>query len=532
MTFRPRIRTIFLVVNLTILMLPVAGVAALRIYDNELIRQTESALLAQGVVLQSTYKNVLLQRLDKAQIKFEGYGLNREVAPTHSGDEELGRLSPRLDVTVDQILPPAETAVEPVDKADQYAAAAGASLRPVIAEAEEVTGATITILDWRGTSVSSRESELNKSFGIRDEVRRALRGEVVSVLRERVSDEPVSWMEAISRRARVLVFVAVPVIWDERVYGVVLLHKPPVSLGRALVQNRDVFAGLLAALILGVSMITLLTTFTIQRPIRQLIRQATRIATTAGAGVGATRPISNPGTVEFEELSEAIASMAKTLEQRNEYIRSFARDVSHEFKTPLASIKGTIELLEDHFETMPSEKRQQFLRMISDDTERLDRLVRRLLELARADVFNPTTEWIDGAELLPDLATRSKIELTMDLAGIDSLPVAMSPDVVESIFTNLFDNAAQHGGTNVRVEVIDRTGSYFKILVSDDGPGISQANRDKIFQSFFTTARDAGGTGLGLPIVKSLLQRHGGDIVLTPAEDRGASFLLTMPRAG
>src|SRR5690606_13414929 len=142
------------------------------------------------------------------------------------------------------------------------------------------------------------------------------------------------------------------------------------------------------------------------------------------------------------------------------------------------------------------------------------------------DVLEPTAEWVDGADVIPELARRAKVNLTLDLGSLHALPVAMAFDVFESVFTNLFDNAAQHGGVNVKVEVIDASVDAFKILVSDDGPGISPANADKVFASFFTTARDDGGTGLGLSIAKSLLQRHGGDIQLTPAEGRGASFLL------
>ncbi len=535
MTLRPRIRTILLVVNLFILMLPVAGVAGLRIYDNELLRQTEAALLAQGAVLASTYRHQVEMRLRYDEIDPADYGLPAEVSFPEKFDEELGPFPPRLDVTSTRVRPAAPPAI-PAAPPDSFARGAGAAMTPIIDGTQEIAPATVAVMDWRATVVSSTGHDGFRSVANREEVKRALLGEVVTMLRERDSAEPVSWFESLSRRRRVLVFVATPVVWEEegpqgvrRVFGAVVLSKPPLELSQALYESRDLFAGLVGTLLLGVTMLTMLTTITIQRPIRQLMRQARRIAATGGGG---TRRIDKPGTREFEELSEAIANMARTLDERNEYIRTFARDVSHEFKTPLASIKGTVELLEDHFETMPSERREKFLRIIADDTERLDRLVRRLLELARADVFRPTTDWVDAVELLPELADRSKVELRLDLGEAKSLPVAMARDVVESVFTNLFDNAAQHGSADVKVELIDDRGSDIRLLVSDDGPGISLANREKIFQSFFTTARDEGGTGLGLPIVRSLLLRHGGDIQLTPAEERGASFLVTMPRAG
>jgi signal transduction histidine kinase len=506
-------------------MLPLASIAVLRIYDNELIRQTESALLAQGAVLQSTYTNLLLGRFE-VTCKFppDGYGLAREVEWPGEWNDEVGRFPPTLDVTVDEIFPAAPDPVEPKVQSDECARGAAKDTRLIIDETESMTQASIRVVDWRGTMVSATDERVGMSIGHREEVRRALRGEVVSLLRARETDEEVSWIESITRRTNADVVVAVPVVNKERVYGAVVLSRAPVSLVTALLQNGPVFAGLLAVLIIGVSMITLLTTVTIQRPIRQLIRQARRI----GASSGRIHTIPNPGTQEFDQLSAAIANMARSLEDRNEYIRSFARNVSHEFKTPLASIKGTVELLEDHFQTMSDEKRAQFLSMIAADTERLDRLVRRLLELARADVFNPTTEWVDAAGLLPEIAARSDANLELDLET-DRLAVAMASDAFESVFTNLFDNAAQHGGENVRVELVDRSGGMASLLVSDDGPGISEANREKIFESFFTTAREEGGTGLGLSIVKSMLQRHGGDIQLTPSEGGGAAFLVRMP---
>ncbi len=524
MRIRVRIRTIVLVVNIIVLLMPLAGIAFLRIYDNELVRQTEASLLGQAAVLRSTYLRVLFGELNRAERA--NYGIDRETRPPEPESPELGRFPPSLDVTVDPTYPPTVEAVEYKGDADPKAAQAGRNIYDVLRDANEMLGATISVVNYRGQVVSATGlSMLGKSINHRPEVQAALRGEVVRMMQERASEEERTGWERLSGRGRILVVVAVPVIWNQRVFGAVILSRPPLSLTDAIVRNRQVFAGLLAVLIIAVSLITLLTTVTIQRPLRQLNRQTRRLATSASSA----QPIENPGAIEFEELSLAIAHMARTLEERNEYIRTFARNVSHEFKTPIASIKGSVELLEDHFETMAPEKRAEFLSIIARDTERLDRLVRRLLELARADVFNPTTEWVNGADNLPELARRSKVTLTYE-TPIDDLPIAMSPDAFESVFTNLFDNAAKHGSSDVTIEVVDRTPSYFKLLVSDDGPGISPANRLKIFDSFFTTAREDGGTGLGLPIVRAMLQRHGGDIALAPSET-GAAFVVTLPRS-
>lgn len=524
MKLRPRIRTILLVVNVIILLLPLAGIAFLRIYDNELLRQTEASLLGQGMALQATYLRVLFGELPPS-LRPE-YGLEREIEPPDIDNLELGQFPPSLDVTLDEIHPPASAAVAPDGEIEPRSLAAGGKLYEVFRDLHTALGTSVSVVNYKGQVVgASAITMFGKSINHRTEVKRALRGEVVRMMQHRASEAELSLWESLSGRGRVLVVVAVPVVHQQRVYGAVVLSQPALSLSDAIVRNRHVFAGLLAVLIIAVSLITLLTTVTIQRPLRQLNRQTRRIASSASSA----QPIENPGAREFEELSKAIALMARTLEERNEYIRSFARNVSHEFKTPLASIKGSVELLEDHFETMKPEKRAEFLAIIARDTERLDRLVRRLLELARADVFAPTTEWVNGADLLPRLAQRSKVELIAP-EDVDDLPIAMAPDAFESVFGNLFDNAAKHGGGTVTVEVVERNPSYFRIVVSDDGPGISEANRARIFDSFFTTAREDGGTGLGLPIVKAMLQRHGGDIQLGESES-GASFVVTVPRS-
>jgi signal transduction histidine kinase len=93
------------------------------------------------------------------------------------------------------------------------------------------------------------------------------------------------------------------------------------------------------------------------------------------------------GTREIAELSHSLVTMAETLEARADYIRGFAAEVSHEFKTPLAAMRGTVELLQEHLATMTEAERRSFLANLAEDVTRLDRLVRRLLDLARADVM-------------------------------------------------------------------------------------------------------------------------------------------------
>jgi signal transduction histidine kinase len=277
---------------------------------------------------------------------------------------------------------------------------------------------------------------------------------------------------------------------------------------------------LATVLLLGtVVLMSVLTSFTVARPLQALVGQAQRA--TAGEK-GAVTPLARPVTREIAELSHAVAAMARHLEQRADYIRTFAAQVSHEFKTPLAAIRGAVELLQDHGDMMTAAERERFLDNLNQDAARLERLVQRLLELARADVMQATpTDRVEVAAVMRRLAARYQ-DAGLRVTLLEPLPkasVAMAGDVLESILSNLLDNARQHGGDAVTMAVTcpaPDAGADAALLIelSDNGPGISAANAARVFEPFFTTARARGGTGLGLAVVKSLLTAHRGTIEL------------------
>ncbi len=116
------------------------------------------------------------------------------------------------------------------------------------------------------------------------------------------------------------------------------------------------------------------------------------------------------------------------------------------------------------------------------------------------------------------------------VTGAESLPFAISMQNFGIIMANLTDNAAHHGATSVSIEV-SRDGMMARVIIADNGTGIFAGNAPKIFDPFFTARRDAGGTGVGLGIVKAMLGAHGATITFVPS-DGGAKFLLTLPLAG
>src|SRR5262249_18723978 len=156
-----------------------------------------------------------------------------------------------------------------------------------------------------------------------------------------------------------------------------------------------------------------------------------------------------------------------------------------EFKTPLTAIQGSVELLRDHAATMSSEERVRFLNILAADAQRLENLVRRLLELARADVMRVGDERSDLAEVLPVTLRRHReigmqVEMPEQPEGIK---VAMNAETLDSILSSLLDNVRQHGGDQAKARVRWKAEADEAVIdITDDGAGVSSANAQRIFE--------------------------------------------------
>lgn len=534
--YQPSLRTLFLVVSLIVLLLPLGGIAALRLYETGLVQRTESSLISQGALVAAAYREELsrqLARLPESEpIDPTLYGNLLAPEWRADGSHPFTPIHPRLDMASSSIRSPAAEAVLPAGPADRFAGAAGRALTPALSNAKKISLCGIRIVDHRGTVVASSGTELGRSLTVREEVPRALAGEPVSLLRRRISDEPPPAIDSLSRRTRVRVYVAIPVVAGDRVWGAVVLSRTPLDVQKALYNHRRTLLQGGVVLLAAVLLITLITTVAVTRPMKRLVDQAE--AVTRGQR-DAARPLASPGTREVARLSEAISRMATALQERADYIRTFAGNVSHEFKAPLTSLKGAGELFRDHLEEMSREELERFLRIMEADVERLDRLVNRLLELARADMAAPGNEHCTPLPILTALAARYRdagLEVKV-LPSNDELTAAMSAAAFESIFSILLDNTLQHAGTGRSVSITlppiaGDEGTGLWISYADDGPGIPEQTAGRIFNPFFTTARERGGSGLGLAIVRSLLDAHNGTIDLLPSE-KGTTFGIRLP---
>jgi len=254
---------------------------------------------------------------------------------------------------------------------------------------------------------------------------------------------------------------------------------------------------------------------TINGPINALIRRTEEIGR---GGRGAIVVPEQQGTREIATLSQSFLDLAERLVDRTEYVSSFAAHVSHELKSPVTSIRGSAELLRDA--EMTKDERKRFLDHIITDSDRLTSLLDSLRDLARADLdAEPGTSTV-AAAVAGHEAT---------LSGATDVRMALGPEAAKAVFGQLLRNAREHHASAVTISA-ERSGSTLRVTVADNGEGVSPGNRDRIFEPFFTTRRESGGTGMGLQIVRSMLQAHGGTITLVPSET-GATFEIHVPLA-
>jgi len=521
---RYRLRTILLVVNLTVLILPLGSIFFFRIFENFLVRQTELELISQAAVISSIYKNQIVHSMFDP----ESYGKPLPEPDPQPEDEKYTPVLPELDLSEAPVLPPRPDGItpEPDSLVDPVVRDIGKNLSSVLLDTKMTTLSAIKILDYHGNAVAG-QSEIGLAFSHVEEVRSALEGRYKSVIRERISDEAPPPIASISRGTSIRVFIAFPVIYENRLWGVVYISRTPKNILKNLYAQKGkvILAGLS---IVGLTLLLVyFTSRTISRPVYQLIKQ------TEGASEGnitAMQPLEDPVTEEMELLSKSFSQMALSLHERSEYIREFATYVSHEFKTPLTAIQGAGELLLEHYEEMSPDKRRKFIENMLQDSDRLKLLVARLLELAKAENLTPSRETANLSEILNKLKNKFASQgLEIQIKSQPGYQIRISPEILETALSNLATNSLQHDATQVELD-IRKTDHEIILDMQDNGRGIPPANRDKIFTPFFTTKRENGGTGLGLRIVQTMIESHSGKIALVETP-KGTLFTLQFPLA-
>lgn len=239
------------------------------------------------------------------------------------------------------------------------------------------------------------------------------------------------------------------------------------------------------------------------RPIRSVATRADRIRRG-----GDPETIGHYGTQELAELGDSVLGMGKALRNREATLRAYADHVTHELKSPLTTLRGAAELLEDD---LPEDQRRALVRQVGEAGARMQTLLDGLRDLAIAQEVR-----FEGRSQVSHVMMGLTPQIPVSVVQDGVLP--MASEGVTMLLEHLVGNAAAHGATEATVEV---TGNA--LIVNDNGPGISEGNRTRIFEPFFTTRRGKGGTGMGLAILRRMLEANGGTIALEDSE-QGARF--------
>ncbi len=238
------------------------------------------------------------------------------------------------------------------------------------------------------------------------------------------------------------------------------------------------------------------------------------------------------------EMLRSKATEAEVLRRTSELKSALLDAVSHDLRTPLASIIGSADSLLQADVDWPDDARQEFLQTIEQEAQRLNRIVGNLLDLSRIQggVIVPAKDWHDPALLLRETlarlepATRDH-RLLVDVPD-DMPPVLIDPVEIDQVVANLVENAAKYSppGGEIRVTAHVDDGT-FDVTVDDDGPGIPEEALPRLFEPFYraSATRAIRGSGLGLAVARGLVAAHGGHVWASNLDGHGTRFAFSIP---
>lgn len=265
------------------------------------------------------------------------------------------------------------------------------------------------------------------------------------------------------------------------------------------------------------------------KPLRQMAAAARRLA----KGDYSARVTTNARD-EVGQLARAFGSMSEQLATSDRQRRDLIANVSHELRTPLTALQATLENLQDGV----IQESPEVLTTMHGHVERLGRLVHDLLELSRLEAGESplTPERVDLAELIDEVADEAmlhhehaRVEVAVDPPD---LWVTADPMRLRQVLGNLVHNGLRHGGRHVTISA-RRQGSEVRLEVADDGPGIPEAERERVFERFYRVdharSTNDAGFGLGLAIVGWIIALHGGRVRAEANQPHGCRMVVELP---
>jgi two-component system sensor histidine kinase MtrB len=270
---------------------------------------------------------------------------------------------------------------------------------------------------------------------------------------------------------------------------------------------------------------------------RRLLRPLSRVADAAEdiASGGLDTRLDAESDPDLDRLAGSFNDMADAVQTRIEREARFASDVSHELRSPITALTAAVEVLDARREEVP-ERTRQALDVVVGQVRRFDNMVIDLLELARLDAgaTDMNVERLDIVDLTQRIAARyGAPDVTITVAPRTRREVSIDKVRYERIVGNLIENARNHGGGPVEIQIEPTRGKRIRIAVLDDGPGVAQGERERIFERFArgSAARHRIGTGLGLALVAEHSAAMGGSAWVEDGKFGGARFVVELPMA-
>lgn len=320
-----------------------------------------------------------------------------------------------------------------------------------------------------------------------------------------------------------------------RLIGYVLVASSAKEFSEYIWQNVQVVLISGTCVLLIAFIVLYLLTYQLVRPLRQMA-----IATRQFSQGDFSYRVRVRGRDEVAELGAALNNMAVSLSSVEEMRRSFVGNVSHELRTPMTTISGFIDGILDG--TIPQERHREYLQIVSDETKRLSRLVKSMLDLSRIDSgqlqLNPVSFDLTLVACNTLFLFEKRIEeKRIHIQGIDACEpqfVQADFDLIQQVMYNLLDNAVKFTEDNGQIRLtIFRQEDRTYCTVRNTGEGIPATELPHIFERFYKSDRSRGldksGTGLGLYIVKTMVDLHGGEITVSSRESEYCEFRFWLP---
>jgi signal transduction histidine kinase len=384
---------------------------------------------------------------------------------------------------------------------------AGATLHPAPAKAyAQRTGVRVVVVDKAGTSVIDTAGPAGRDFSTRPEIEAALRGGRAVGTRH---------SETLNTD---LLYVAVPATSAGAVHGAVRLTLDKQATNALVHGYWAALGGIAVVVLVAMAGIGWAIARSVTRPLRKLDAAAARFAT------GDLAPLEPDPSAppEIAVLGDTMNTMARRLERLLAEQREFVADASHQLRTPLTALRLRLENLQS---AAADAEDEEALGAAVEETGRLGALVADPLAV---DVAALAAERVDTWSAVAD-ATQVGLDLVSPPGPVFASSV---PGGVEQILDNLIDNAVEASPPGSRVSVTIVSGAVkHELVVSDQGPGLSDKDKARALERFWRADRSTPGTGLGLPIAATLASASGGSLDLADSASGGLAVRVTLPAA-